>query len=469
MTRSAVHSLLSRHWGWKLVLLGLWLAGVAWVAQPVVSAHTFATLHKILKKGEISFITRNSPECYYTYRDQPMGFEYELAREFAAYLGVRLKVVTADSWEAMLKRLKHGSGAVIAASMPITAKRRKQVAFSVGYMEIQPLLVVGRNHSSLASGEDLAGKTVHVRKSSDLHELLEHIRRQGVAVDIRADAGLPAEELIRRVADGTIGITVAHSHIAMLNRRHYPEAVTAAAIGEAQWLGWAVDPRARELLSRINHFFDQVMKNGRFDEIYAKYYSDIHEFDYVDLRTFHRRIRTRLSRYSPFIKEAARKNGFDWRLIAAQIYQESHLHPWANSTAGAKGLMQLLPETAASLGVTDLFDPVENIDAGVRHLKNLYDQFEDIGGEDRLLLALAAYNTGIGHVQDARKLAARNGLDPNRWESLSETLPLLKYPRYYEKAAHGYCRGDEPVAYIKQIMIYYDILKRRGIEYATGG
>jgi membrane-bound lytic murein transglycosylase F len=310
---------------------------------------------------------------------------------------------------------------------------------------------------------------VDVRKNSDLQELLEQIRRQGIAVEIRTHADLPTEELIRRVAEGTVGITVAHSHIALLNRRQYPEALAAAPIGEAHWLGWAVDPRAEELLAQINNFFSQVSQNGRFDEIYAKYYSGIHDFDYVDLRTFHRRIDNRLSRYSPFIKEAARSHGFDWRLIAAQIYQESHLHPWATSTAGAKGLMQLLPETAAGLGVTDLFNPVENINAGVRHLRHLYDQFEDIEGEDRILVALAAYNTGIGHVQDARSLAAGRGLDPDSWESLAETLPLLKYPRYYEKAKHGYCRGDEPVAYIKQIKIYYDILKRRGIAYGTGG
>jgi membrane-bound lytic murein transglycosylase F len=214
----------------------------------------------------------------------------------------------------------------------------------------------------------------------------------------------------------------------------------------------------------MNQFFELIMRSGKFDRIYTKYYGNVHDFDYVDLRTFHRRIDSRLSRYSPFIKEAAHRHGFDWRLIAAQMYQESHLYPWAQSSAGAMGLMQLLPSTARSLGVGDVFSPVENIDAGVRHLRNLYDQLQESEGRDRLLISLAAYNTGIGHIQDAQRLATKLGLDPDKWASLRETLPMLKFRKYYKDARHGYCRGDEPVTYVKQIQIYYDILRRRGIE-----
>jgi membrane-bound lytic murein transglycosylase F len=214
----------------------------------------------------------------------------------------------------------------------------------------------------------------------------------------------------------------------------------------------------------MNQFFELIMRSGKFDRIYTKYYGNVHDFDYVDLRTFHRRIDSRLSRYSPFIKEAADRHGFDWRLIAAQMYQESHLYPWAQSSAGAMGLMQLLPSTARSLGVGDVFSPVENIDAGVRHLRNLYDQLQESEGRDRLLISLAAYNTGIGHIQDAQRLATKLGLDRDKWASLRETLPMLKFRKYYKDARHGYCRGDEPVTYVKQIQIYYDILRRRGID-----
>jgi soluble lytic murein transglycosylase-like protein len=189
------------------------------------------------------------------------------------------------------------------------------------------------------------------------------------------------------------------------------------------------------------------------------------DFSKADLIVFQRRVSTRLSRYSKFIKAAAKKHGFDWHLIVAQIYQESHLNPLAKSSAGARGLMQILPGTARSLGVNDIYDPVENINAGVRYLKTLYDQYNSIEGADRMLMALAAYNAGRGHVEDARRLAVKKNLDPDSWESLKKTLPLLRYRKYYKKSKYGYCRGTEPIIYTKRIMIYYKIIKRQGTEY----
>lgn len=455
---------LSRHWWWKATLLVAWLTAVLYLAHWFVEANRFVTLHKVMKTGRLSVITRYSPHCYYTYRDQPMGFEHDLAREFAAELGVELDIITADSWASMIDLLEKGRGAIIAAGAPVSDGNTDRVAFSNGYMEIQPQLIVNRDRKKITGLEQLAGRVVEVSDDADYARPLEHIRRSGIPVDIRLNEGQSTEELIRAVAEGDLEFTVAYSHTALLNRRHYPEALTAAPLGGSQWLAWATAPKAGALRAKINRFLERIMQNGSFDRIYTKYYRNIHEFDYVDLRTFHRRIERRLSRYSPFIKQAARKHGFDWRLIAAQIYQESHLHPWAQSAAGASGLMQLLPNTARSLGVTDIFNPVENINAGVRHLKDLFDQFEEIKGQDRLLVSLAAYNTGIGHVRDAQQLAIRLGLDPNRWTSLARALPLLRFRKYYKDARHGYCRGDEPVEYIRQIQIYHDILRRKGID-----
>jgi soluble lytic murein transglycosylase-like protein len=189
------------------------------------------------------------------------------------------------------------------------------------------------------------------------------------------------------------------------------------------------------------------------------------DFAKADLKTFQRRVSSRLSRYRKFIKAAAKKHGFDWHLIVAQIYQESHLNPLAKSSAGARGLMQILPGTARSLGVNDIYNPVENINAGVRYLKTLYDQYKSIEGADRMLMALAAYNAGRGHVEDARRLAIKKNLDPDSWESLKKTLPLLRYRKYYKKAKYGYCRGTEPVIYTKRILTYYKIIKKQSNEF----
>ena len=465
MISSAIHKLFHEGRAFALIILVLWILGVLYVINPIISDYKFITLHKIFKAGEITILTRNTPHSYYIYRDETMGFEYELAQEFADYLGVELKMKIAENWKRMIPELKNGNAALIAAGIAITTQRQKQVAFADGYMDIRQHIISRRNHAKIKNVNDLSGKTVHVQTATAYQERLEELRRQGIDFNIELHKDLPTEELIQQVADGDIELTVADSNIARLNQRHYPRAVMAGAISELQQLGWAVHPKAHQLREKINSFFASIKERGRFDEIYNKYYGDIGNFDYVDLRAFHRRVKSQLSRYSPFIKAAAKKHGFDWRLIAAQAYQESHLNPWAKSHAGAKGLMQLLSSTARSLKVADIYNPVDNINGGVQHLKNLYVFFDSVTGDDRLMIALAAYNVGQGHIQDARKLAIKKKLDPNLWESLSKTLPLLRYRKYYKNARYGYCRGTEPVIYVKQIMIYYDILKRQGIEY----
>jgi len=195
--------------------------------------------------------------------------------------------------------------------------------------------------------------------------------------------------------------------------------------------------------------------------------SELKVIDDFDLKAFQERMRSRLPRYRPFIKDAARQNGFDWCLIAAQAYRESHLDPLARGVYDAQGLMQIRPATARSYKLTDPFDPVANIKAGVQYLRSLYDLYDGVLEDDRILMALAAYNVGPGHVQDARRLASRMGLDPNRWESLASALLLLRDRRYYQNTEQGFCRGDITVAYVQNIMVYYDILKRREIDGAT--
>lgn len=467
MSLSAVNNILRQRTGFQITVLIIWGVIGYYLLNPVIGEYRFVTLQKILKTGKITVVTRNSADCYYLYRDQPMGFEYELAQAFAADLGVRLEVKVVDRWNDMIRAIYNGSAAFIAASEPIMPQRQHAVTFSDGYMEVAQHIITHRKNAHIKSVEALSGKTIDVRKGTAYQQRLAELKHQGIDLDIRLHEDLPTEELIQKVADGEIDFTIANSNIILINRRNFPGAVSAGSINDRVQLGWAVYPKSIELLDRMNEFFKAIKQSGQFDKIYQKYYGDNKDFDYVDLKTFHRRLKSRLSRYSPFIKVAATKHGFDWRLIAAQIYQESHLNPWAKSRAGARGLMQLLPTTARSLGVTDLFDPVQNINAGVQHLKNLYEIYDKVQGKDRLLISLAAYNTGQGHIDDARNLAKKRGLDPNKWESLAQTLPLLQYRKYYKHTQHGFCRGSEPVRYIKQIMIYYDVLKRQGFKFNT--
>lgn len=420
-------------------------------------------LERIRESGEITVITRNNAHCYYIYRDNPMGFEYDLAKAFSDHLGVKLKVIT-PAWDELIDRLNAKEGDFIAASLTVTPSRGERVAFSEEYLSVQQKLILHVNNRNIKKPEDLRGKIVHVRRGTSYEERLREMREEGLEVAVRVHDDVPTEELIEMVAGREIEATVADSNVALLNRRYYPDVKIAFPIEEPQSLGWAVRKGERRLLEEINRFFRKIRDEGTFAKIYQKYYASVEIFDYLDLKKYHRRLENRLPRYKDMIREAANRHGFDWRLIAAMVYQESHFDPDAESPTGVKGLMQLTESAASDMGVEDRLDPRQSIMGGVRYLKRLYKRHEDAGRPDRLLISLAAYNVGQGHIRDAQRLAEEMNLDPNSWSALKQILPLLRHPKYYKRTRHGYCRGTEPVRYVNRILTYFDILRRDDIQ-----
>lgn len=434
------------------------------------TAPEYTSLDDVLKAGEITLITRKNTHCYYLYRGQTMGFEHDLAQAFADYLGVGLKVRFIEKTEDMIDSLTDGTGAFVAANMTKASEKERQIVFPDGYMTIQQYIITHRSHARIKRIKDLTGKTVRVGKGTYQQEIAEDLVKQGIDLDVQFVDDMSMEKLIQQVAQEKIEATIADSNIALLCRRHYPQVVISDVPGMERKLSWAVNSNAVKLLGRINSFFRTIKENGTFKEIYDRYYAGVDNFDYVDLMRYHRKLKKTLPLYSPLVKEIAGRYGFDWRLIAAQMYQESRFNPRAKSYADAYGLMQLRPSTAKSHGVQNILDPVQNITAGVKQLKYLYDYFEGTKEEqDRLFMALATYNIGQGHMWDARNLAEKKGLDPNKWTSLSRTLPLLEKQKYYKNTVYGYCRGSESVKYIKKIRLYYDILKYKEIEYTRAG
>jgi len=449
-------------------------AWLVWTAYLAVCAgyagcreHRLAGLAEVRRAGVLRVVTRNDAYCYYTYRDAPMGLEYELAQAFAAHLGVLLELSVDRPGESLLTDLREGRADVAAAGLTATPERREMAAFSRPYLTGRQVLVQRRSQAPIRTEAELAGRTVHARRGSPPAATLARLQARGIPLQVALHDDLADEELIRRAAEGSIDATVADSHIARLHRHYYPEArLTLELTGDLP-VAWAVHPRATGLRREIDRFFRRLKASGRFAEILQRTYGFVERFDYVGLRAFHRRLRTRLPRYQPLLEAAGERYGFDWRLLAAQMYQESHFRERVRSPSGAVGLMQLLPSTARALGVEDLRDPAANVETGVRHLRMLHDRLPGATPQDRLDLALAAYNVGYGHVQDARHLARRKGLDPDRWSSVARTLPLLSQERYYRRAEHGYCRGEEPVRYVAEVRTYYEILKRRAVLQAA--
>lgn len=426
----------------------------------------YTSLDNILKRGEITVIILNNAHCYYFYKDQPMGFEYELAKTFAEYLGVKLRVQVAEKPEDLIPALKKSKEAFIAANFTISPKRIKEVAFSDSYINVRQHIIVRKNSGThIQNPKDLAGQSIHVRKGSSYEDQLKKLKEQGINLKIVSCENCDDEELIKKVAQNKIKITIAYSNIAYLNRRYYPQVNVTGTISEIESVGWAVERNSKTLLGRINDFFETIKKNGTYTDIYNRYYSGVDSFDNTDINDFYTMMETRFPLYSQIIKEASSTYGFDWRLITALAYQESQFDPFAQSNSGAYGFMQITSKTAISLGLTDIFDHEQNIYAGLRHLKKLYNYYGMASELDRILIALAAYNIGEGHIADAMNLAVKTNMDPNSWASISKVLPLLSERRYYSKAKCGYCRGSEAVNHINQIMNYYEILKKDAIKY----
>jgi membrane-bound lytic murein transglycosylase F len=220
-----------------------------------------------------------------------------------------------------------------------------------------------------------------------------------------------------------------------------------------------------ELTEALNSEYADIIGEHLFplsSIIDPAYSFDLDVFDHADVRNFHSRVKSRLPKYTEIIQETAEEYEIDWRFIAALIYQESHFDPMAKGDAGVEGLMQLTLDTALQMGIENRRDPVQNITAGIKYFDMLYKIFDQAENPDRLLITLASYNAGPGHIFDARKIAREKNLDPNCWSDLEKILPLLRYPEYYNKATHGYCRGTEPVRYVKRIWSYYDLLKNEG-------
>ncbi len=416
---------------------------------------------QILSEKKLRLITIHDPSTYDFYKGHPNGFEYDLAKEFAGYLDVELEVIT-PGWNNMIPFLKSGRGDFIAAGLTITRERLDKVAFSIPYMNIQQKLIHHRLVFSARTLEDLAGKTIHVRRGTSHHFRLKKLKESGIGVNYILHDNVSTEDLIRMVAERQIRYTIANDHIATQNKRYYPDIRIGISLQEKEFMAWATNIDQVNLMKEINGFLLWGMESGVIQLIHDKYYGNIEDFDYFELKKFHERIQTRLPRYRDLIVKESRKYGFDWRLVAAVVYQESHFNPSAISMTNVRGLMQVTRRTAEEMGIDNRLVPEQSIRAGIKYLNKMHENFDTISDPyQRLLFALASYNIGYGHVKDAMKIASDKGLDPEKWQSMKQTLPLLGRAEYYKKTRHGYARGWEPVTYVQRILTYYDILKKK--------
>jgi membrane-bound lytic murein transglycosylase F len=218
--------------------------------------------------------------------------------------------------------------------------------------------------------------------------------------------------------------------------------------------------KSPELRAAANSFFRDSERNGLLAKLEAVTQAEVQTFEYVEARNLQADIAARLPALQELFVAAAKQYGLDWRLVAAVGYQESKWDPAAHSAAGAEGVMMLTESTATTLGVTDRRNAVQNITAGASYLAQVLDMIPDrIPEPDHTWLALAAYNVGFGHLEDARILAQSQGRNPDAWNDVKHFLPMLAEERWYLQAKRGYARGWEPVKFVEQVGSYLSVLQ----------
>jgi membrane-bound lytic murein transglycosylase F len=416
------------------------------------------TLEEIVKSGYIRVLTRNNDTSFFIYRGHRMGFDYELGKKLAQHLGIRVDMIITQNWAEMVPALLKGEGDAIAAEVTITEARKKQVLFAEPWGHTREVVVWKDGSPEIKTAEDLSGKEVHVRKSSTYFETLTALNEKLAAAGKRQVSIIVVPEdwetdtILQAVSKGEMVYTVADDLLANIHTAYWENLVVGPAISGERELAWAVRPGDTKLRKAIDDVFRELRRKPDFNVLRKKYFEAERSLRKERKDKFYASETGTLSPYDPLVRKYAEQHQFDWRLVAAQIYQESHFDPKRKSWVGAMGLFQIMPATAKELGIADPTDPEQSIRGGLKYMQQLSDHYKDVPDAiERYRFALAAYNTGFGHVDDARHLARADKKDATHWREVAPYLLKLADRRYAKKARFGYCRGSEPVDYVRHI------------------
>ena len=418
-----------------------------------------------MKKNHLPLrmITKNSPETYFMWRGELVGFEYELMHEFAKRHQLRLEVIVADSYQEMVDLLHQGKGDIIASALTKTDNRIKQLTMSRKYHTVSELLVSHTLGKEITQLTDLQGRTITVRKSSAFWLTAQQLAKEYGAIIVAADESLSTELLIAQVANEEIDLTIADSDLVAIEHKFRSNISTPLTLKTNIEYGYAVRQENQQLLTALDQYAKQEYRQLFFNIVKNKYFKN------TKRQKVHRAKRisadSKLSPFDVMVRPKAQEYQFDWRLIVAQMYQESRFNPNAKSAAGAQGLMQIMPRTGKEMGFSDLTNPEQSIGAGVQYLDWTRARFsKKLALQEQIYFSLAAYNVGFGHVKDAQRLAKNMNLRSDVWfNNVEKAMLLLQHPKYYKKARFGYCRGTEPVNYVREIqqryLSYVDIVQ----------
>ncbi len=419
------------------------------------------SLARIRSEGSLKIVTRNGPTTYYENRGSGTGFEYVLAKMFAKHLDVELKVIPVYGIDELFIHLEKGRADIAAASLTPSPERSRTFEFGPTYMKVRQFVIYRRGIAFADTAEDLIGKRLRVMNNSSQEETLIALQEEHPELSWDAPPKLETTDLLEQLENGEIDFTVIDSNEYITNKGFYPQLRVAFSIGEPGALAWALSNKYdnTRLMAELDKFFKKLRQSGELASLVERFYGHNESNTQINSQTFVQNVESRLPEYKDLIEEVALEYQIDWRLLAAISYQESYWNPRAVSPTGVKGMMMLTRNTAKEMGVSYRFDARQSLRGGARYFKRMYQLMPDeITEPDRSWFALAAYNIGRGHLEDARVLTEQLGGNPNQWKDVKERLPLLRQRKYFSKTRYGFARGDEAVHYVQNIRHYYSLL-----------
>lgn len=429
--------------------------------------NTVDDLMLLKRKGVMTVLTLNRSTSYFNYQGEEMGFQYELAQQFANSIGVKLKVKVARNNEELIALLQKGEGNLIAYNLPFTKDNKDAVLFC-GQEVITHQVIVqrkGTRKKVLTDVTQLVGKNVYVRPGRYLQRM-ENLNKElggGIRIhEVKGDS-ITIEDLITQVSEGKIDYTVADNDEALLNKTYYENLDVSLSVSFDQRSSWAVRRDCLRLAAAATEWYKENYSSSEYRTIMQRYFE-------ISKQTMHGRYAftgKRLSPYDHYFKTYAKKINWDWRLLAALAYKESNFDPTVVSWAGARGLMQLMPQTARAVGLSrgKERNPQESIKAAVKYIWLIDHHLSTIkNSHERLQFTLAVYNAGKGHVTDAQALAKKYGKNPHRWTGNVDKFILLKSnEKYYNDPVcqNGYFRGVETYNFVRDVQRIYRLFKTK--------
>lgn len=423
----------------------------------VLSPKEGGSYASIKQRGVLVAATSYNPFHYYIGSNGAQGLEYEMLKDFAKFLDVDLKIETMDH-NALLEALDQGKVDVAAAGLRYSPERAKKYQMGASYLSETWQLAYMHGTARPKTLGDIT-ESILIPDNTALIKYLTEAKKKYPQLTWKTAPLLTQEEQLLLLVKGDVKYTIASSIDISSIRQIKPKVDIAFNLGKETSLHWYFPKENSNELQALNlEFMNKAQESGEVARLEEKYLSFLNTFDYVDIKSFIAAIQNTLPKYESTFKE--NKGNIDWRLLAAVAYQESHWNPVAASPTGVEGIMMLTNATAERVGVKNRLNAAQSIRGGSEYLQLLLNKIpKEIHKDDRIWYALAAYNIGLGHLLDARRLTTMRGGDANNWLDLKENLPLLAEKKYYSKLKFGYARGYEAYDYVENIRRYYNALK----------